>query len=542
MSLSVAVIGGGPGGLFAARLLALRHPTWVIKVYDRFGLDGTPGFGIGLSGAALELIASVDPETRGAIERFGLWFAEAEFRMPSKTVKFPGFTEGVAISRPQLRRVLVEQAVTSGVDVVVGRVIDVDDVRGDVDLVVAADGVFSQTRQKFADAFKSTSTAGRGNYLWCGVSTQLPGTVFEPVLTEHGVFTAHAYPYQPGHSTLVIETDDETLRNAGFAAPRATSQDDDQALATLSEAFSDLLGGMPLRGNRSQWFHFETIRCQSWIHENIALVGDAAATADPSLGSGTRLAMASAIALADSLDHAPSRAVDECIADYDAARRPIVSAFQDLSVRSQRWWDSFPKRMDMHGERLAVAFLTRAGAVSLDAGLERSGAMVLPAVAAWAQVDEDELPAADISSWILGRPLTVGSLRAPTRHFPPADLHDEAGTIAPNVLEVDFDDPWGEQAAELVERAADQLASGAPCIVLGGDSNRNALLGRLQVAERIRLELEIVVGVEASREFGADVAAALIAGRIDFGLVPDERSQCSTPGDPSNAMTLTGSH
>lgn len=535
MQKKVVVIGGGPAGLFAARTLALRHPTWLIAVYDRLDIDGTLGFGVGLTGAALERIAAVDPGTRRVIDARSIRFSEAQFRLPGRTVRFPGFHRGLSISRPELRRVLADQAVKAGVEVVVNRAVDVDDVPGSADLIIAADGVSSQTRLRYGSEFGEAVSEGRGVYLWCGAETELPGTIFAPVVTEYGVFTAHAYPYGPGRSTLVVETTDETLRNAGLGSSLPSDANDEKSMKFLSQAFKDLLSGTPLRGNRSQWFHFRTVTCKTWVHRHIVLLGDAAATADPSLGSGTKLAMESAIALANALDGLPDKSIEECLQTFDSAQRPAVEAFQDLAVRSQRWWDTFPLRMSLQGERLAVAFLTRAGAVTLDDALVDSAELILPAVASWAQVASTELPEHGMSAWVVGRPLDVGPVRATSRILSREELSAAFDRGLPEGIVVTTDDPWGEIGTEVVAHARRVVADGAICVLLTGGVDRHAILNRIQVAERVRLELGCPVGVDAGPAYIDDVAAGLVAGRIDFacelnGIEPSSPSD-STPSD-----------
>ncbi|QLL06163.1 FAD-dependent monooxygenase [Mycobacterium vicinigordonae] len=485
-------------------------------MHDRLDLDGTLGFGVGLSGAALEVLGVHDPETRELLEEHALRFHEASFCLPRGTYRLPGFSSGIAISRPELRRLLCDQATKAGVVVENGRAADVDEFRGSADLIIAADGVSSPTRDRYAAQFGARVIEGRGVYLWCGADLELPGAIFAPVATEHGVFTTHAYPYATGRSAFVIESTEETLRNAGLDHVSPTVDDDVYSIEYLSNAFADLLDGQMLHGNRSKWFHFRTVFCETWTHENIALLGDAAATADPSLGSGTKLTLDSAIALADALNAWPHREIRDCLERYDAFRRPAVTAFQELALRSQRWWDTFPRRLHLEGERLAVAYLTRGGHVSLDAALARSGDLIRPAVASWAQVDSSDLPEAGLAQWIVNRPFRWRSETFASQILSRRDVLAMFSGRRPETIVVDVDDPWGEIADALVAEARRALGDGTDCVVLTGERDRCAVLNRLHVAERMRMELGCLVAIDAGAEDIEDVAAGLVAGRIDF--------------------------
>src|SRR5205085_2934861 len=73
------------------------------------------------------------------------------------------------------------------------------------------------------------------------------------------------------------------------------------AVAYLEALFADELEGHSLVANRSMWRRFPTVRNARWHAGNVVLLGDAAHTAHFSVGSGTKLAMEDAIALAAAL-------------------------------------------------------------------------------------------------------------------------------------------------------------------------------------------------------------------------------------------------
>ena len=132
---------------------------------------------------------------------------------------------------------------------------------------------------------------------------------FDVRRTPYGVMQVHAYPYDATGSTFIVEMHDSVWRRAGFDSSAARSfapgQSDHESVAAVAELFADLLDGQPLVANNSRWISFGTVRCGSWWDGNVVLLGDAAHTAHFSIGSGTKLAMEDALALAAS----PARAV-----------------------------------------------------------------------------------------------------------------------------------------------------------------------------------------------------------------------------------------
>jgi anthraniloyl-CoA monooxygenase len=364
----------------------------------------------------------------------------------------------------------------------------------EADLVIAADGVSSATREGFGRHFGSSVSRSRGLFIWCGSETVLPGMVFAPVTTDEGMFVAHAYPYAEGRSTWVVETDVESWRRAGFDASQTTQHGtDERAIDYLSRVFADLLQGHKLIGNKSQWALFRTVTSRSWSHDNIVLLGDAAANAHPSVGSGTKLALESAIALDAALAAEPD--TTSAAAAYEAARRPAIEQFQDRARRSQLWWESLDARLHLSPERLAVAFLTRTGVVSVEALASSAPTLVRAAAAQFAGVRDVELPQTGLSRWVAER--------------------GRATTPADSQLPVDCIDPWGSGAAEILDKARSLKAAGAAAVELVGGSSRAALLDRLALAERIRAESGLQVHVAAPTDGFSDIADALVAGRLD---------------------------
>src|SRR3954464_5178666 len=287
--MRTAIVGGGPGGLYLSILLKKLDPAHDVVVYERNAPDDTFGFGVVFSDETLAAFEAADPETYAEItRRFARW-AEIDVHYRGETIPSGGHGFS-AIARVDLLGVLQRRA--AGLDVDLRFRTEVDDVAGDFDLVVAADGVTS-TLRRYADACRPSLDRRRAKYVWFGTDLVLDAFTFFIKETEHGVLQVHGYPYSDTMSTFIVETTPRAWRGLGL--DRASEE---ESLAMCEELFADLLDGHRLIGNRSLWIDFVTVRNATWRHENVVLLGDAAHTAHFSIGSGTKLAMEDAIALA----------------------------------------------------------------------------------------------------------------------------------------------------------------------------------------------------------------------------------------------------
>lgn len=511
---SVAVLGGGPGGLYAARLLKLRHPDADVVVYEQGHPDKTFGFGVGLASRTQRNLRIADAASLDAIvevaypHEMSMQVGDSVARLPQRNL--------LAIARTQLLAVLQAQAEDAGVRLQFGVRREVSSLTAD--LIVAADGVSSAARTEFADQLGVSVDTGTGLYLWCGTEFALPSAIFVPETTEHGTFVAHAYPYAPDRSTFLIETDETTWRQAGF--DRTTDQtsptdSDEVSLRYLEEVFAGPLHGHTLVGNRTRWTRFRTVKCGSWHHGNVVLLGDAAHTAHYSIGSGTKLAMEDAIALATAIDESPDLAT--ALATYEERRRPAVAHLQQIAHRSELWWESFPQRMDLPVEQLMLAYMTRAGKVDLDRYTHSAPAVARDGLAAYAGVQPDEVPDTGIVEWILGRSLAHRRALYPTR-IADSELRCATTTVT---VEVDLDSAWGVEADELVSNAPV-----AETLWLTGPPDRSSVLTRLDIAERLRLRTgtNSLIVVDGPREHIADLAAGLASARTHL-VAPAEDQQ-----------------
>ena len=502
----VAVVGGGPAGLYAARLLKLHNSSLEVTVHERNHPAETFGFGVALTNATQGKLAAADEESYRAIMAAGVPIEAQEFRLPGSRAEIRA-PRSLGIGRSVLLRVLLEQAERIGVTLELG---DRQATELDADVILACDGVNSATRAALGAQLGERVETGRGLYIWCGTDIALPHQLFIPVTTEHGTFVAHAYPYAGDRSTVLIETDQESWRRARFDATTAALEEtssaasDETSLAYLREAFSTHLEGHRLLGNRSRWLSFRTVTCERWHHGRTVLLGDAAHTAHYSLGSGTKLAMEDAIALSEVLSGADDASA--AFSAYEAARRPAVARLQQLARRSQRWWESFASRAFLPAETIAIAFMTRAGNVSLERFQGTNGELLARGLACLDGAPPSDLD--DPTTWVLERPLEWEGRRFPNRF-----VGDDPGIAE---LRVQSPDCWGPQGDAVVGRTRTLIAGGPHGVRLSGAEDREALLDRLALGERLRLETGALVVVEGSVEHRGDLAAGLASRRADL--------------------------
>ncbi len=505
---SVAVLGGGPGGLYAARLFALANPGTRVCVFEQSTPERTFGFGVAVAARTQRNLEAADPVTQADILAAGrphdmrMVVGDGAARVHNGAL--------IGIARTELLAVLARHAEVAGVELRYGSRVALDDL--DADLVVVADGVNSQTRTDHATHFGARVDVAGGLYLWAGTDVALDTAIFAPATTAHGTFVTHAYPYAPERSTFLVETDEATWRAAGFdLTTDATPPDgsDTVALDYLSDAFAEHLDGHRLIGNRTRWLRFRTISCTRWTRDNAVLLGDAAHTAHYSVGSGTKLAMEDAIALVDAVAAAPD--LEAALAGYERTRRPQVERLQELARRSRLWWDSFPHRTHLPVDQLMIAYMTRTGNVALQRFAGTNQDVVRRGLAQFAGTDPADVPTEGVVDWVLDRPLDHPSGRWGSRMLVPGARADFVH------LPIDLDDPWAPAGDALVKRVHELVQQGGRGCWLTGPDDRGSLLTRLDVGERLRSETDALVVVE-----GADIddlATGVAAGRADLVCV-----------------------
>ncbi len=349
--MKVACIGGGPAGLFFALLLKKRDPRHEVTVYERNRLADTFGFGVVFSDATEDVLANADREVTAAMaERCHRW-DDIEVNYQGAVLTSGGHAFS-GLSRKTLLSIMAERCRAVGVRLrFESEVPDPEAVR-DADLVFAADGVNSVVRERYREHFRPTIDVRPNRFVWLGTKKPFPAFTFYFKRDAHGLWRVHAYQYEPEGSTFIVEAREETWRAAGL--DRASEAD---TIAFCERLCAAELAGHRLLSNRSIWRSFPTIRNERWHHENVVLAGDAAHTAHFSVGSGTKLAMEDAIALADAL--ASRRDIPAALEAYESARRPAVESLQRAAEASLQWFEDTERYMELEPLQFAFTLLTR---------------------------------------------------------------------------------------------------------------------------------------------------------------------------------------
>jgi anthraniloyl-CoA monooxygenase len=359
--MRIEVIGGGPAGLYFAILMKKAWPQTRITVHERNRPDDTFGFGVVFSDQTLETFEGYDRETYRAItDRFAYWDdIEIHFRGSVHRIGGNGFC---GCARRTLLQLMQERARALGVELrFQTEITDIDALVRDADLVVAADGINSRVRERFAADFQPQVDLRPNMFCWMGSTRPFDAFTFFFRETPHGIFIAHCYQYEPGRSTWVMETDPETFARAGL-----DPQDEQASARFLEDVFAEELAGHKLIVNRSIWRRFPTVRCARWATGNVVLIGDAKATAHFSIGSGTKLAMEDAIALYEAFRATPSLDVAAALARFEGERREEVEKTQHSADVSLVWFEHVRRFWHMDPIRFAFGLMTRSKAITYD--------------------------------------------------------------------------------------------------------------------------------------------------------------------------------
>jgi anthraniloyl-CoA monooxygenase len=350
--MKVACVGGGPAGLFAGILLKNADPSSDVVVYERNRVEDPFGFGVVFSDATGDAIGAADPVTfREMSDHFARW-DDIDIYYRGEIIRSTGHGFS-GLSRRALLDILSRRAAAVGVRIVPGHEVhSVADV-GDVDLVIACDGAASTIRTAFAAQFKPTIDIRPNRFVWMGTTKPFPAFTFYFKYRGGGLWRVHAYQYEGGQSTFIVETTDAAWRAAGLE-----NADEAETLRFCEDLFAEELDGHRLQGNRSIWRQFPVVRNESWHCDNIVLLGDAAHTAHFSIGSGTKLAMEDAIALTDALT-SHKNDVRAALSAYEAARRPVVDSLQRAAQVSLQWFEETERYMDDDPLQFAFNLLTR---------------------------------------------------------------------------------------------------------------------------------------------------------------------------------------
>ena len=361
--MRVACLGGGPGGLYFAISMKLRDPECEVVVIERNRFDDTFGWGVVLSDETLDNLKENDPISAQAIgDHFAYWDDIAlHYRGERHVSSGHGFC---GIGRKQLLLLLQDRARELGVEIrFETEVQSAEDYRKDFDVVVASDGLNSKTRELYAASFKPEIDQRLCQFVWLGTHQKFSDAftfIFEE--TEHGWIWVHAYQFDDDTATFIVECRQETFDKFGFA-----DMSQQESIAVCEEIFKEHLGGHSLMTNAnhirgSAWLRFPRVLCETWHHENVVLLGDASATAHFSIGSGSKLAMESAIALADFI-HAED-SLEAAFTRYQDERRLEVLRLQSAARNSLEWFEEVERYLGLDPVQLNYSMLTRSQRIS----------------------------------------------------------------------------------------------------------------------------------------------------------------------------------
>jgi anthraniloyl-CoA monooxygenase len=365
----IAVVGGGPGGLYFAALAKQLGQSDQITVWERNAADDTFGFGVVFSDETLGGIDSADPVIYRAMEReFARW-DDIDVHVKGQVITSGGHGFA-ALSRRRLLQILQQRCGDLGVTVHFrADAPDRRDLAASHDLVVAADGANSATRAAFAGTFRPALDVRRCRYMWLGTDLVFDAFKFYIEQTPYGVMQIHGYPYDATGSTFIVEMHDTVWQAAGFGrlAPPdppglPPGRSDDASIDRIRELFAGVLDGHAVYANNSKWISFGTLRCENWRRGNVVLLGDAAHTAHFSIGSGTKLAMEDALALAACLHEQPDTGA--ALDAYEAERRPVVASTQRAAQASLEWFENLGQYLGQEPEQFAFNIMTRSRRVT----------------------------------------------------------------------------------------------------------------------------------------------------------------------------------
>lgn len=359
--MRVAVIGGGPAGLYAAWSIRNLSPHAEITVWERQAPRETDGFGIIVSRSALARIAVRDPELAEGIIQAGASFSNIQLLMDGarERIAGPGFT---GIERGALLGMLHDRCRRSGVTVNHRREAPpLAELARDADVIVVAEGVGSRSRGSLARSLGTKITEYGMHYVWLGTSRHFDDLTFGVERGPGGTILTHGYPYSPTRSTFLVEL---SLSDPAAATLCEAGDPGVPSVPALERLLAGTLDEHPLFANRSRWRRFRLVQNDTWWTANIVLIGDAAHSTHFSIGSGTKLALDDAAVLAESL--AGEATIPEAFIAYEAAQRPLVEKAQEVAERSRLWFESIDDVLDRPPAAVLRSLVTRDGSIGLN--------------------------------------------------------------------------------------------------------------------------------------------------------------------------------
>ncbi|TDF67309.1 bifunctional salicylyl-CoA 5-hydroxylase/oxidoreductase [Cupriavidus sp. L7L] len=377
--MKIVCIGGGPAGLYFGLLMKLQDPANEVVVVERNRPYDTFGWGVVFSDATLGNLREADPVSADTIgDAFNRW-DDVEVHFKGRAVRSGGHGF-IGIGRKRLLNILQARCEEVGVELVFETNVDDDQAiarKYNADLVLASDGLNSVVRKRYADTFRPDIDTRKCRFVWLGTKKVFDAFNFIFVPTEHGWFQAHAYRFEDGTSTFIVETPEETWKAAGI-----DQMSQEEGIAYCERLFAPYLDGHPLISNASHlrgsaiWIQFPRVICERWVHWNtltddagvdkkvpVVLMGDAAHTAHFSIGSGTKLALEDAIELARTIKRVDG-SLEAALAQYEAVRSVEVLKIQNAARNSTEWFENVKRYEDLEPEQFAYSLLTRSQRIS----------------------------------------------------------------------------------------------------------------------------------------------------------------------------------
>jgi 2-polyprenyl-6-methoxyphenol hydroxylase-like FAD-dependent oxidoreductase len=357
--MKIAVLGGGPAGLYFSYLWKARHPAAEVHVFEQNPAGATWGFGVVFSDRAWEFLRADDPDTANALMSQMEAWSDITINHAGASIHLDGIGFS-AMGRLQLLQLLQSRAGRVGVELRYETVVTSIDQLAGYDLIVAADGLNSLVRRSFEGDFKTSISYLDNKFVWFGTKQRFDTLSQTFVATDKGHFNAHHYRYAPDMSTFIVECDRSTWERYDFARLPA-----DEARGVCEHVFADVLQGQALISNKSVWRNFPWLWNERWSFGNMVLVGDALHTAHFSIGSGTRLAMEDVVALVKALEAEPED-LGRALRRYETQRRPVVEKLVTAAKASAAWYEQFATHMTLQPLDFAMSYLTRSGRIDRD--------------------------------------------------------------------------------------------------------------------------------------------------------------------------------